>query len=139
VIGSRRWRLADELSVDQASQALEPLLVRGPALLGDTTSRIPLAEIEAQPVASWLAVVRVTAPRFMPNPYDDTRLRAHFSLRNQSYNLSVSDRSPWVEVARRQHGAAPSSDWYLTVSLTEPYSVTSACHKLVAAAIEIPS
>jgi hypothetical protein len=138
MIGPGRWRLVEEWSVQQLGEVLEPLRERGPALLGGTSGRIPMADIEESPVASSLAVVCVAAPTFDLNDYDTTRLRARFSLRGQFYDLSVSDRASWVGEAIRQDGISPRSDWYLTISLTEPFAKTQACHKLVAAGIEIP-
>jgi hypothetical protein len=135
VIASRPWQLAEQWSVGQAVETLDPATENGPALLGGTSSRIPVTDIEANPVTTSLAVVRVTAPHFVVNTYG--KVRARFSLRGQHYDLSVSDREPWVDDVRRQHVLLPSSDWYLTISLTEPFSLTGACHKLVAAGIEI--
>ena len=137
VIGLRRWRLVEKWSVGQAAGLLESLRERGPSLLGGTDSRIPIADIETTPVASSLAVVRVSTPHFLVNAFDPNRLRAWFSLRGQGYNLSVSDRAGWVEEVKRQGGVLAQSDWYLTISLTEPFALTGACHKLVAAGIEI--
>lgn len=136
VIGPGRWRLVEELTLEEAGSHLEPILERGPDLLGDRHGSIDWSQIEANGVDSSLALVRTT-PRFHRNVSNRNRLRAWIILGDAIYDLSITDMAPWVSDTLRQDRLSPGSEWYFTISLTERYEKTNRCHKLIAGGIEI--
>jgi len=79
-----------------------------------------------------LALVRVARPQFEWSHSSPTQLRANFVYCGHSYDLPLTfDEVPPV--------GRSAKDWYLTISLGEPYARQGDnCYKLVAGAIEIP-
>lgn len=129
-VGEREWELVDELTVDDAVDYLDEIVVNGPELFGTRGDSIDWDDIQANGVPSSLAAVRVR-PRFYVNPWD--KLRASFRLGGAHYDLAVTDLAPWAAEVKERDGVAPRTDWYLTISLGERYDRNNRAYKLVAA------
>jgi hypothetical protein len=130
LIADREWELVDELTVGDAAEYLDEVVVDGPELFGTRGDSIDWDDIQANGVRSSLAAVRVR-PRFHLNPWGN--LRANFRLGGAHYALAVTDLAPWAADVKERGGAAPRSDWYLTISLGERYDRNNRAYKLVAA------
>jgi len=136
VIGAGDWRHVEDWSIDDASEYLGEALEPGATLLGDQSKSLGWDVIQEHGVDASLCLVRVTAPRFEVNDWN--RFRARFRRGGTYYDLSCTDLAPWATRAYRQGGIAPDGDWYLTVSLGEPWEETNHCYKIVAAGLQIP-
>jgi len=135
VIGPNPWKLIDELSPREAPEYVGGIVERGPELLGDRDDSVDFASIGPDGLGSSLALVRVGSPRFEVNPWN--KLRARFKVGDAYYDLSVTDLATWVREVRLNGAVSSTSDWYFTVSLTEPWTRTNRCYKVVAAGVEI--
>jgi hypothetical protein len=133
LVGPGRWTLAGRMTVEDARTTLESARVAGPELFGDRSDRIDWDEIQARPVTSSLALIRVAAPTFMVNPWQS--FRARFALNGAWYDLGYTDLSAWAAEARQAAPFQAEGDWYLTISLGEPYVRDNQCYKLAAAAL----
>ncbi len=135
VVDGGDWVLHDEWTVEDAAAHLDPLLESGDTILGEHATYIRWEDIESEGVEASLGLVRVLAPKFEVNPWHS--LRARFRRGHQHDDLSCTDLAPWASDARRSGGIAPNTEWYLTVSLAEPWEKDNCCYKIVAAGIEI--
>lgn len=109
----------------------------GPLLLGTPGKSISWESIETNGLPASLGLVRVSAPSFVVNDWG--RFRAHFQHGRSHYDLSCTDLSVWRSHAYAAGGLRSESDWYLTISLGEPWEETNHCYKIVAAGLEIPT
>lgn len=135
VVAQGEWTLRDTLSVAEASPHIHAVVESGETVLGGRGRSVSWESIQEHGVDASLTVVRVTGPRFEVNDWN--RFRARFRRGAASYDLSCTDLAPWAAEAYRQGGVASTTDWYLTVSLGEPWEETNHCYKIVAAGIEI--
>lgn len=114
---------------------IEGLCDLGPGLLGSPGKSVSWESIQANGVPASLGLIRVESPRFVVNDWN--RLRVHFAHAGEWYDLSLTAIAPWATRAFNDGGARPTSSWYLTVSLGEPWDETNHCYKLVAGGIEL--
>lgn len=137
VVSDDQWKLVEERSMQSAAADLEAIVEKGTLLLGIVGKSIDWQTVEADGVSASLGLVRVSKPHFVVNPWN--RFRAKFEYGGTHYDLSCTDLSAWQSHAYSAGGLYSESDWYLTVSLGEPWEDTNACYKVVAAGLEIPT
>jgi len=139
IAGPQQWRLRSSHKFPAAADVLDRYTFRGGMLFGTPTDRVPETTIGETGVEASLALLRIEAPVFRSevNPFDGkTKVRAVFIHGGVAYDLSVTDRNLRVGLAK-VIGTYPSfADWYVTISLGEPFR--GACYKLIAAALEVP-
>lgn len=147
VLSGTTWTAAGRLGATEAIRLLEEISDPGPELFGSTGDRVAPDDLREAPDGS-LTVVELEEVRWELETgfYNRPRLRAHFRLSGQSYDLVVTD----VEFFRRfsgwslgyygrdTPGIGEHDRIWFTVSLTEPFEATGDCFKLVAAVICIP-
>lgn len=135
LVGPGSWQLCGTHTVATVASFLDAIADPGPRLLGSTKDRIQENQIPQDGLAASLTLVRATCPSFSTRPRQGGghQVRIQFELSGAWYNLSLTDRHFDQSVlARGQYESM--SDWYVTVSLGEPFN--GACYKLAACALE---
>ena len=134
VVGDRRWQFVRAENVGVIRETLDELAEQGPRLLGSRGPSVAWHAIERDGLGTSLSIVRASPPRFIVN--DRRRLRARFNHGGVDYDLSCTAIAEWASEAHRVGGFEPTRDWYLVVSLGEPWGENNRCYKLVAGAVE---
>lgn len=135
VVAAGPWPLIEERTMQSAGADLAAVVDKGPMLLGTPGKSLSWESIEENGVPASLGLVRVASPDFVVNHRN--RFRAHFHYGGTFYDLSCTDLSPWQAHAYAAGALKSHSDWYLTISLGEPWEETNSCYKIVAAGLEI--
>lgn len=136
LVGPGNWQLCGTHTMATIAPFLDSIVDPGPVLLGNTWDKVPEDQIPNAGVAASLTLVRVTNPLFSTRPRQSGghQLRIEFEVAGASYNLSLTDRHLDQSVPT-QGSYQSSADWYLTISLSEPFN--GACYKLAACALPI--
>lgn len=140
IVGSGQWTLIGTHAVGSAMGMLERVRLRDGALFGTETDRVADSSIASQGVTSSLELIRVEGFTLhaAQSPFDGkTKVRGTFRHGGVSYDLSVTDKVVLPREAQTLGTRSSDSDWYLTVSLAEPFHGN--CFKVIAAAIEVPA
>ena len=138
IVTDRPWKLERQLTLREAANVLEPLVVEGPDLFGTSTDRVTWDEIQESDLQASLAIVKAVAPTFCWKQRDPTQRRAKFDLDGVPYELPITFDFPYPAEGEPIHRSQAS--WYFTISLGEPFAKQGGdCFKLIAGAIEIPA
>jgi len=149
VFGPPRWKFVAKLEKQETVSLLSGASVKGPAILGNSSDRVPHDTFKTTTAAASLTLVEPSNLSFVVNEsYRGSRIErrilAKFRLGEQQYNLSVTDPRleqrlstlPYGEYDREAAGLNPDQRLFLTVSLGEPFQ--GVCFKLVAGVIALP-
>lgn len=147
VFSDTTWTTAGRLGATEAVDLLEEIADAGPKLFGSAGDRVAPDELLG-PHGS-LTVVEPEGVRWELDTgfFNRPRLRAHFRVSGQPYDLVVTDPEFFKRFSgwslgyydRDAPGIGEHDRIWFTVSLTEPFEATGDCFKLVAAVICIPS
>jgi hypothetical protein len=130
-VTARQWRLRGRMTAREARRLLKQASeTHDSGIFGSASDRISMSDVAVRPggLESSLTLLKVAAPEFRRGR-EHRQKRAVFDHCGTAYDLAMTfEDSPDVGQSR--------SNWYLTVSLGEPFH--GDCYKLIAAAIEIP-
>jgi len=134
------WTLVRRVPPRSAPDLLDRWSWTGRGIFGTEDDRVHMLEIGMRRRHASLTVVRVSQPIFqVAHDGGSPRVRCAFRHRGVDYDLSVTEdlerlRTLGLPATDGRHRS--QRDWYLTISLTEPYD--DACFKVVAGAIPRP-
>ncbi len=132
LITDEQWQLLRSRDLADVASFLDGCAYDKPSIVGTTSRSVSWEEVQREGVTESLALVKVAEPMFDWSEYNPTQLRATFTYAGTTYDLpnTFEDALPL---------GRSSSEWYLTISLGEPFARQgNDCYKLVAGAIEIP-
>jgi len=132
LITDEPWKLLRTQATSDITSFLDQHAYDEPLIFGTRGRAVSWEQVLDRDTDHSLALVKVTRPSFSWSEWSPTQLRADFVYRGNSYDLPVTfeDLPP---------AGRSAADWYLTISLGEPYARQgNKCFKLVAGAIEIP-
>jgi hypothetical protein len=136
-IGHEPWTLVTPGRYPEALSRLKPLLRGQRAVLGTTGDRISLEEIRCLKDHTSLTLIKAARPEFRRVQSDGKeQMRCRFRHGLAEYDLSVTEDRNALRDFGMPVGDGPhrsSRDWYLTISLTEPWN--GSCYKIVAGAM----
>ena len=154
VFGSKRWKTAGRVETANAPPVLDPLIRKGPDLLGNQRDREDLPAFENRSAINSLTLIEpdsmvwevMTSFRGQRN---ERQLRARFILDGAEYSLLVTDPRWEERCSLLNYGTYDNSALQvqetdrilLTVSLEEPYfgnNPSGECFKSVAGVILLP-
>jgi len=146
VLKNKQWKLVERLNPREVYSLLERSLVSGPDLFGNTSDRVPLADLQNNPVPESLVLIKpADVSWYITRSIRGIRqTRASFSLNQATYNLATTD-PVWEQrlknldfgVHSREAVGVRSDDILLfTISLGGPFQ--GQCYKLIAGIILIP-
>ena len=125
------WLLLRTQSADKIASFLKNCEYNGDSLFGTKSDKVSRSQIENQGVDESLLLIRATRPRFY---WKTNQLRVIFVHARAEYDLSVT-----FDLETGEDGRRSSSEWWLTVSLGDPWAErNNDCYKLVAGAIKVP-
>jgi hypothetical protein len=131
ILNDQPWRRLRTQSADKVASFLMGCEYQGDSLFGTTSDKVRWSQIENQGVKESLLLVRAIHPRFY---WKNRNQRVTFVHQTAEYDLSVT-----FELESNEAGRQSSSEWWLTVSLGDPWKqMNNDCYKLVAGAIRVP-
>jgi Dual OB-containing domain len=148
-LGKNPWILTSRGCEPALCDTLRTAIVPGPFLLGSSTGQT--TERYAARLTDSLALIRPANLKWhlSRDIYGRPQPRLRFELRNQRYNLPVTDPAWITRIVRTLHesqaseqtqeafGIAKDATVLLTISLAEP--LKGVCYKLVAGIIVMPA
>ncbi|MHB9026049.1 MAG: dual OB domain-containing protein [Armatimonadota bacterium] len=143
-----RWQLVQRPQeageLDTVREQLRPFLLQTPLLFATDGDKIPLADIQRQPAAASLALIKPSFIQWdIDKPGPKRKTRSLFNYNGHAYDLSITDLG-WIERLAHLHpgihaaargGIQPNQEVWFTVSLGEPFEKdgVECCYKLIAA------
>ena len=136
LIANKPWRLSRRAQLDDIADFLTSHEYNRGPLFGTLDDRVSWKRIQKHGVKESLILLRAPHPTFYWKPRRDKgpQHRVTFEHAGTEYDLSVT-----FELETGEDGDRSSSDWWLTISLSDPLpSQDNACFKLIAGAIRVP-
>lgn len=137
IISDSAWKLVRSREIAEVHGFLESSTAATADLFGTRTDRVTWSQIQQGPPSNSLALVKAVRPTFFWSPRNPTQRRVIFSFQQTEYDLPITFDFDLPRLGEQRHNS--ECDWYLTVSLGEPFAAQGYdCFKLVAGALEIP-
>lgn len=139
IVGNKEWYFVKAQTLDDVGQLLDSVCADDSPIFGTHTNSVSWQRIQESPPAASLTLVRTSSPRFYVRrkPNGSNQTRVEFVHGDSVYDLSISFELTLPHSDPK--GYEPPTDWYLTISLGEPFEEQdNRCYKLVAGALEIP-
>ncbi|WP_420625655.1 dual OB domain-containing protein [Candidatus Poriferisodalis sp.] len=139
IVGKKEWNFVRAQTIGNVHELLDDACADDSPIFGTRTDRVTWPRIQEAPLKASLTLVRASRPRFYIRQRfgSSTQTRVRFVHGGFEYDLSVSFEFTLPHSDLRHY--EPSTNWYLTISLGEPFADQgNSCFKLVAGALEIP-